>query len=317
MSIGLKLKLKSNLKKQIEEESQKSGGNDARFLNYWDLKDGEKVKVLFVPDVAGELWAKFKKHGPGLKTRGTGAIRCAYESAGEDCPACQKGFEFLDLAKETEDKSYKDEAKKWFAREYTLMSCIVLESPFEVSEATDHNQVKLIYVPYAIEKLIKEAVTEGQLDEDELCHTPFFIKKTTNQGGYADYSSSYFARKQVADDELAFFDDQVVEQFDYKTLDVIPPVTTTEEVSEWLEKAEEAVAKAAKDDSGSSRSKKADAEKEEPQRPRRQETARQTREEPASEDKHADVDDGEPEQEEEAPAPAKSGGLRDRLAKLK
>lgn len=326
MSIGLKLKLKSNLKKQIEDEA-KSGGTDNRFLNYWDLKDGEKVKILFVPDTNGELWGKFKKHGPSLKVRGAGSIRCAYESSSEDCPACQKGFDLLNLEKETGDKSYKDEAKKWFARDYTVMSCIVLDSPFEVSEAPDHNQVKLIYVPYAIEKLIKEAVTEGQLDEDELCRTPFFIKKGKNAGGYAEYTSSYFARKPVTDEELEFFDDQVVEQYDYGTIDVIPPATTTEEVEEWLVKAVEAVEKAERSDSKEeapkprkatsplARKNDDDDDDDEPRRP-------VTRAKVSDDDYQIDEDQehmGEVHEEEEEAEPAvpKKTSLRDRLSNLK
>lgn len=335
MSIGLKLKLKTNLKKQIEDEAKSGGGTDNRFLNYWDLKDGEKVKILFVPDTNGELWGKFKKHGPSLKVRGAGSIRCAYESSSEDCPACQKGFDLLNLEKETGDKAYKDEAKKWFARDYTVMSCVVLDSPFEVSEAPDHNQVKLIYVPYAIEKLIKEAVTEGQLDEDELCRTPFFIKKGKNAGGYAEYTSSYFARKPVSDEELEFFEDQKVEQYDYSTLDVIPPATSTEEVEEWLEKAIEAVEKAERAASGKDEDapktrkaasplsrKKDDDEEDQEDAPRRPVTRANVSEEKEDDGYEIDEDQEhmgeareEKEQAEEA-APKKTS-LRDRLNGLK
>lgn len=327
MSIGLKLKLKSNLKKQIEDESKGSGGNDPRFLNYWDLKDGEKIKILFVPDTNGELWGKFKKHGPSLKVRGAGSIRCSYESSNEDCPACQKGFELLNLEKETGDKSYREEAKRWFARDYTVMSCVVLDSPFEVSEAPDHNQVKLIYVPYAIEKLIKEAVTEGQLDEDELCRTPFFIKKGKNAGGYAEYTSSYFARKAVSDDELDFFADQKVEQYDYTTIDVIPAPTSTEEVDDWLVKAIEVVEKADKSSSKDEEEEKAPRKATSPLSRRKQEEDDEDEEdEPRTRrsrvvEEEEDEDDLDKDQEtmgeeKSTPAPKKTS-LRDRLNGLK
>lgn len=307
---NLKLKLKNNLKQQIEEESKKGGGgNDPRFLNYWDLKDEEKVKILFVPDVNGELWARFRKHGPSLNVRGAGSIRCAYESSGVDCPACQKGFDLLNLEKETGAKEYKDEAKRWFAKEYVLMSCIVLDSPFEVNEAADHNQVKLTYVPYGIEKLIKEAVTEGQLGEDDLCTTPFFIKKTTNKGGYADYSNSYFARKAVTDDELEFFSDLKVEQYDYSTLDLIPAASTTEEVEEWLVKAVEAVNKASKEPTKSGASKTTE------DRPLREKAPTRTPSDEIDEDQEH-MGEARQAAEEEPPKPAK-GSLKDRLANLR
>lgn len=323
--LNLNLKLKSNLKKQIEDEDKKSGGNDPRMVNFYDLKDGEKMKVLFVGDVNGELWAKFRKHGPNLKVRGLAGIRCAHESSGVECAACQKGFDFLNQSKEAgDDKSLKDEAKTWFARDYTVMSLLVLESPFEVKESPDKNEVKLMYVPYAIEKIIKEAVTEGVLDEDELCQTPFYIKKTTNQGGYAEYTSSYFARKSVTDEELEYFEDRVVEQFDYSTLDIIPAPTTEEELADWVVKAVAAVEKAA---NGGKTPQREEREERAPVKKREAPTsARRTPEkndEIDEDEKHMGegrkvVDDADDfvDAEPEAPAPTK-GGLRDRLANLR
>lgn len=233
----LNLKIKTDLKKQISNERQ--GGKDTRFLNYYNMKEGEKMTILFLPDENGELWRKFSKHGPNLKTPGAGSINCAYKSNGQDCPACKKGFEFLNLEKETGDKAYREEAKKWFSKDYTLTQCLVLDAPMEIDEAPDGNQVKLMYLPFAVENIIKEAVTEGLVPEDELCETPFVIKKTSNQGGFASYENSYFSRKTISEEELDVFDDFKIEQYNFDTLDVIPTPTTTEEVQQWLTKAEE------------------------------------------------------------------------------
>lgn len=247
---NLKTKIKQNLKKDIEAE--KSKGNDTRLLNYYDLKDEEKMTILFVPDQNGEFWAKKSLHGPNLhiikdkkkvSVRGAGSINCAYKSSGDDCPACQKGFELFNESNDTGDKDLREEGKKWMSRDYTLVSCIVLESPFEVASDEKNNQVKLMYLPYAVENLIKEAITEGLIDEDELCQTPFIIKKT-KKGPYASYENSYFARKPIQDGDLGFLEDLVVEQYDYGNLDLIPAPTSTKEVAEWLEKAEAAYQKA-------------------------------------------------------------------------
>lgn len=250
---NLKTKLKQNLKKDIEAE--KAGGNksDKRFLNYFDLKFDEKMTVLFVPDVNGEFWTKFSKHGPNLKTTGADKkergvrvdhINCARISSGDDCPVCQKGFDLYALAKETGDKSHKDFAKLWMPRDYTLVSCIVIESPMDIIADDIDNQVKLMYLPYGIENVIKEQIAEGLISEDELCSTPFIIKQTENSGGKASYNNSYFARKMITDDELAYLADMTVEQYDYTTLDVIPKNTTTDDMDIWLALAEEAYEKA-------------------------------------------------------------------------
>lgn len=255
---NLRTKLKANLKKSIEKEQ--AGGRDNRFLNFFNLSDGEKMTVLLVPDVNGEFWSKFSKHGPQLHimdgkqrrgVRGAGAINCSYKSSGEDCPACQKGFDLLNLSKETGDEHYKNEAKKWFSKDFVLVQCIVLDSPIEVTASDDGNQVKLMYLPHNIEKIIKENITEEQIDEDDLCRTPFVIKKTKNQGGMADYSTSYFKRNTINDEDLDFLEDMKVEQYDFSNLDLVPSASTTEEVQEWLDKAEEAYDKALNGGSGS------------------------------------------------------------------
>lgn len=264
---NLKRTLKTNLKKDIENENS-GGSEDKRKLNYYSMKEGEKMRILFVPDENGEFWSKFSLHGPQLKingadgkprgVRGVNAINCSYKSSAEDCPACQKGFDLFAQAKDTGDKSYKEEGKKWMPKDYTLTSCIVLDSPVEVNEDSEGNQVKLFYLPYAVENIIKEAITEGILDEDELCSTPFVIKKTKNSGGWGSYENSYFERKQIDEEELEYLEDMTVNQFDYSTLDVIPQNTTTEELVEWLANAETKYEEALGKASGSNNPSKGD-----------------------------------------------------------
>lgn len=304
---NLKLKLKSNLKQSVEEETAGNSKKDPRILNYYDMKVNEKMRLLIVPDVNGELWTRFRKHGPNMKIKGIGSIRCLHEATGEPCDACQKGFDFLNLEKETGDKSYKDDAKRWFAKDYTYMSVLVLDSPIEVQESPDKNEVKLFPAPYAVEKMIREALKEGQLDEDDLCTTPFVLKKTENSGGFADYSTSYFERKNVTDEELEFFEDRVVEQFDYSELDVVPAIPTEEEMAEWVAKAEEKDEKAK---SGGS------------DKPR---NTRTTRSAPTDQDDDDDGDSGDQSDDGDQPEPEKEsppatdkkpgGSLRDRLKK--
>ena len=321
-----KLKLKSNIKDQIEKEDSKgSSGPDKRFLNYYDLKEGEKMTVLIVPDPNGELWTKFRRHGPNLKTRGVGSIGCRYDMAGEDCPVCQKGFSLLDLEKETGDKAYRTEAKKWFARDYTVMNVVVLDSPIDVLEAEDGNQVKLMYVPFAIENLIKEHLKEGIIEEDELCTIPLNIKMTKNAAGYAAYDSSFFARKPVTDEELEAFDDFKVEPHDLSTLDVIPELPSKEEAEEWVEKAQEKLDAATDKDkssggsSKSSKTKESAAERLKKRKVKEEEPEEETQEsnEPDyDDDVPMDLDEEQEEKQEEERKPSR-GSVRDRLNRLR
>lgn len=238
---NLNLNIKKGLKNEIKREE--SGGRDSRMLNFYDLKTGEKMKVMIVPDANGEPWKKFSKHGPNLKINGLEPINCPRKSSGENCPICQKGFDLLNEAKELdvntpEGKKMKEEAKRWFAKDYTLVSVIVLDAPMEITESEDGNQIKLMYLPFAIEKIIKNAVVEGMVEEDELSSIPFFIKKSQNQGGQASYADSYFSlRETIGDEDLEFLDGMKVEQFDYSTIDLVPEDASQEDAEAWLGKA--------------------------------------------------------------------------------
>lgn len=318
----LKLKVKSNLKNDIEKEKQ--GGKDTRLLNYFDMKVGEKMTILFVPDTSGRLWEKFSVHGPNLRTPGVEKIACAKKSNGEHCPACQKAFDYLEEGKKpgNDYEEYKTEAKRWFPKDSTIAQCLVLDSPMDVNESPDGNQVKLMYLPYAVENIIKEAVVEGIVDEEDICMTPFVIKKTENQGGHASYANSYFSRKTISDEELAVFDDFVVEQFNFDDLDIVPSASSTGEVKEWLEKTIDKLSESSdNDDDG-----KDDKSKSEGIGNRRLSgvTDRMGRKAPEKEDTGDEDDDTDNEQQEDAgDEPAKetksstgASSLRDRLNSL-
>lgn len=315
MSALKKFKLKKDIAKQIAKEDS-GNKTDDRFVPYYSMKDGEKMKVLIVPDSNGDLFKKYSTHGPNLKVRGVGAVGCLYKNHGRDCPACQKGFGLLDLAKETGDQSYKDEAKRWFAKDTTVMSVIVLESPVEIPVSSDGNEVKLMYVPFAVEQMIRNALIEGQIDEDELTSTPLWIKRTTNKGGQAAYDTSFFDRKPVSDEELSLFDEDgiVVEPYDYDNLDIVPDEPTEDEVLEWLAKAEEAVEKSK--NAGSSKKSEQKTTKGLADRLKERQAAKQE-EEPEQEEEEAEEEE---EKVETKPAPtssSKTQSLRERLAAAK
>lgn len=240
-----KLRLKKDLKQQIEKEDT-GRKTDNRFVPYSAMKFGEKMSLLIVPDSNGELWHRYYKHGTNLGVRGLEYPACAYRSSGEECPSCLKAFGLKDLEREAKaagdekaENAYKKEAQLWFPKEYCVMSVLVLNSPVEVPDTPDENQVKLMYVPVAVQKLITTTIKEGILDLEELTSTPLILKKEKNQNGSADYSQSYFARKPITDDEVAFFDGMVVEPYNYSDIDLTPEPTTTAEIEEWLELAEE------------------------------------------------------------------------------
>jgi hypothetical protein len=328
-SLLKKLNIKKSLKTQIETSTAKGGYKpDERMLPYYELKVGEKIKLMLLPDSEGELWAKFKKHGPQLKVTkngkttgvyGVGSVNCAHTSSGDQCPACQKGFDYLNLEKETGDKAYREEAKKWFGKDYTLMSCIVLDSPFDVPPNPDGSSVKIINLPYKVEQYIINQVSEGNVPEDEVFVTPFYLKKTRNEGGFDSYETSYFGRKLLSDEEVEEIDESVggIELYDYTTLDLIPADTSTADVQEWLDVA------VVKYDTANGTTPVAEEEEEEKPVKRKKPTTSKRAVAQTEVDEEDDLPETdskpEPEEEnsEEEEDEAPSSALRDRLTKLR
>lgn len=302
-----KFKMKKNLKAAVERE-ENSGGNDSRFIPYYKMKTDEKMKVLIIPDANGEPWTSYSLHSPNLKLRGLEVIRCPYKAGAGDCPVCSKGFDLL-------DEGEKDEAKRWFAKDYNLCSVIVIDTPIDIPSSEDGNQIKLFNMPYAVMEKIKEAIKEGQVDEDTLSTTPFVIKKTESKGGQASYAHSYFDfTDRLDEDEVMgmFDDDEVVEQFDYENLDIIKEIPEFEDLEEWLEKAEKKDAEK-KASGGEEKSRGKTKSLKDRMRKGRNNDVDENPEEEEIDDTSPDEymeDESDSQEEEEKP---KRGSLRDRL----
>lgn len=236
-SLKNKLKIKTGIKKQIEKENS-GNKQDMRILNYFDLKDNERMRVLFVPSEGdGSLYYKWKMHGPRLGIRGLKPIRCMDEANnGQDCPMCQQAFSLLNEGKEdgNDYETYKEEAKKWFPKDYTLSQCVVLDSPMEINEDDEGNIVKLFYMPWSVEEKIREGILEGVVEEENICYQPFVIKNTKS-GKFNNYKNSYFVPKLIDDDMLDALDDFVAKPFDLPSVDIVADVPTQEEAEKWLE----------------------------------------------------------------------------------
>lgn len=330
MSVLDKFKIRKDLKEKLkQEEESRTGGKkkDPRLLPYYDMKFGEKVKVVIVPDSNGNLWHRYSAHGPNMGIRGIKSVGCRRNNDQEDCPICQRGFDLLQEAKKTDSKVLKDEAKRWFPKDTTIMSVLVLESPFEVPIGDDGNEVKLMYVPYAIEALIKNALAEGQIDEDSILTTPLWIKKSIKKGtkDTPDYSASYFDyRAQLSDDEIEAFDGAVIEPYTYATIDLVPASPSIEEAEEWLDDTMERDAKmkkqSSKDDDGDDDSDKTTKNtsgklKSVADRLKERKAASEEEDEPDDEPEDEPEEESEPEPEKNDTPKTRAQMLKERLAK--
>lgn len=232
----------NKLREKLAAEGQKKGrSNDPTFLNYYDMKPGEKMVIRLLPASDNdEIYLSYAQHGPNMKVPGVSSVRCLYEARGESCPACAKSYEIF-------QSGDKDGARKWRAKESFLGQCLVIKSPIEVPDSPDGNPVKKIHLPYKVKELIKNAIINGAIDDP--CERNFVLVKGENAGGMATYEHSFFEGKDsdLPPEYEEAFEEGIAYLYDLEK--DLPDVVSEAEIEEWIEKTEEKLS-----GSGSSRS---------------------------------------------------------------
>lgn len=306
---GLNLKLKTSLKSTITAESNQSGASrkDPRYLNYFEMTEGQRMEVLFLPCASGESsWATDHIHGPRVsvsrqRLRGIKPIACSRMLYGEKCIVCDEMFDHYSAGD-------KEAGNRLQVTERTTAQVLVLKSDIEVDVGDDGNIVKLFNVPQSIIDKVKQAIMEEQIEEDELHMVPFVIKVTKN-GEYNQYDTSFFKRNPISDDEFSeLLDGHTVTQYDLSAGDFVTEQSSTEEQETWLDDVKTKINAALGGGSGSAKSEKAPVKRSAVSR-----SKQETDDEEFDEDVPASVTDGGAEDE---PKPRNNiGDLRNRLKK--
>ena len=144
----LNLKLKTSLKSVIENEEKSAGSSkkDPRYLNYFEMKEGQRMEVLFLPCASGESsWATDHVHGPRAKVgqqriRGVAPIACSRMMSGEKCVICDEMFAKYQAGD-------KEAGNRLQVTERTTAQVLVISSDIEVLYPEDGNVVKFFNVP--------------------------------------------------------------------------------------------------------------------------------------------------------------------------
>jgi len=207
-------------KAQKIREKAEGGTRDLRFINYWDLKPGQELKIRFLPD-AGEhelsngLYIQFKHH------RIAGEWVLCPKSYGkyEKCAICQRGWDMY-------HNGDREHYKEWVSKQARYAQCIVIDDGgLDIPEDPDGRIVRLLNMPQAVEEEIMKHLMNGNI-EDPTDHT--FVIVRTMDDGRASYSKSYVMMKP---DPLP---DEVLELIEqngglYDLSELIPAIASPED----------------------------------------------------------------------------------------
>jgi len=187
-------------------ESNKGGqstGGDNAIYPHWNMEEGHSAVVRFLPDGNSKntfFWverAMIKLPFAGVKgemeSKQTQVQVPCVEMWGDACPILAEVRTWF------KDKSLEDMGRKYWKKRSYIMQGFVRENPLS-DDKTPDNPIRRFIIGPQIFQIIKSSLMDPDLEElptDVMRGLDFRITKTS-KGGYADYSTSKWARKESA-----------------------------------------------------------------------------------------------------------------------
>jgi hypothetical protein len=179
------------------------GGGDKSIYAHWNMEEGQSATLRFLPDGNSKntfFWqerAMIRLPFNGIKGEMESKqvmvqVPCV-EMWGDACPILAEVRTWF------KDKSLEDMGRKYWKKRSYIFQGFVRENPI-ADDKTPDNPIRKFIIGPQLFATIKGALMDPELEElptDMLRGLDFRISKTS-KGGYADYSTSKWARKESA-----------------------------------------------------------------------------------------------------------------------
>jgi len=195
------------------QETRSNGGDrpvgDNAIYPFWNLEQGKESTVRFLPDGNSDntfFWAErlmIKLPFAGIKGETDNKqvqvqVPCM-EMYGETCPILSEVRGWF------KDKSLEEQGRKyWKKRSYIFQGFVVEDGLKE--DGHPENPIRRFIIGPQIFQLIKSALVDPELEElpTDFARGVDFKLVKTSKGGYADYSTSKWSRRErpLSDTEL-------------------------------------------------------------------------------------------------------------------
>ena len=193
----------AEIRARLQAAETKSSGTtgDRSIYPHWNIEENSSALVRFLPDGNNKntfFWverAMIKLPFAGIKGEAESRqvqvqVPCV-EMWGESCPILAEVRTWF------KDKSLEDMGRKYWKKRSYIFQGFVRENPLADDE-TPENPIRRFIIGPQIFTTIKSALMDPDLEElptDYEHGLDFRISKTT-KGGYADYNTSKWARKE-------------------------------------------------------------------------------------------------------------------------
>jgi len=207
--------IRAKLQEAQTRTSGNTGGGDNAVYPHWNMQEGKEAVVRFLPDGNSTntfFWverAMIKLPFAGVKGESDNRqtivqVPCVeMYNDGTTCPILSEVRGWF------KDKSLEDMGRKYWKKRSYIFQGFVSDDPLN-EETTPDNPIRRFIIGPQIFQIIKSALMDPELEElptDYLKGVDFRIKKTS-KGGYADYSTSQWSRRErsLTDEEQAAVD---------------------------------------------------------------------------------------------------------------
>jgi hypothetical protein len=219
-------------KLQQSAQTQISSGDNAIFP-HWNIAEGTTTTVRFLPDGDSNntfFWlerAMIKLPFAGVKGETsskpvTVQVPCM-EMWGETCPILTEVRPWF------KDKSLEEMGRKYWKKKSYLFQGFVVDTKLSEDKLPE-NPIRRFIIGSQIFNIVKNALMDSEIEElptDYVRGLDFKITKTS-KGGYADYSTSTWARRERA---LSADEKAAIDQYGlYKLSDFLPKKPTEVEL---------------------------------------------------------------------------------------
>ena len=222
--------IRAKLKSQEVNRSTSSTGGDNAIYPHWNIQEGQEAVVRFLPDKDPNntfFWTErnmIKLPFAGIKGQTDSKpvqvqVPCM-EMYGKTCPVLTEVRPWF------KDKSMEDMGRKYWKKKSYIFQGFVVNNPL-AEDTTPENPIRRFIIGPQIFNIIRAALLDPEMEElptDSVRGVDFRITKAT-KGGYADYSTSKWSRRERALDEA---ERSAVEKFGLHNLNDFRPKEPTE-----------------------------------------------------------------------------------------
>ena len=196
----------AEIRAKLKEQEANTGGNRGPqgpnpFYPFWNIKEGESATMRFLPDSDQDntfFWKErlmIKLPFSGVKgdtsSRPVQVQVPCMEMYGESCAILQEVRGWF------KDPSLEDMGRKYWKKRSYIFQGFVTDNPLTDDQAPE-NPIRRFIIGPQIFQIIKAALMDPDMEElptDYTAGVDFRLNKTS-KGGYADYGTSNWARRE-------------------------------------------------------------------------------------------------------------------------